>query len=306
MKQKLIQEIQHIPEVLSFFGFDKSVGVTPVKDGIANHNYTVKTPKGEYVVRFLISQKTETIKNDVAIQKQMKNSGISVPEYIQNKDGLYAFTKNNINAVISKKIEGDIPRTVNRTLAFGIGQSLAMFHNLVTWLPHKNTNGLLNPKASGIYSDIFSHTLPKGIIHGDFHSGNILVETSDHDHIVAILDFEESGENLYLIDLSTSIMAVCSSTDENALDLDLINSVINGYESVRKLTDEEMALFPEAIKYSAESWIKWFNENSYPKYAEKHKKRLNSFNQLVSTHHNFWQADDWRQLPSFIGVVSVK
>lgn len=289
MKQKLSQEIQYIPEILSYFDLGKSIKVNFIKDGISNHNYIVETLKGEYVIKFLISQKTENIENDRAIRKQVANSGILVPEYIRSRDWFYVFTKNSINAVVSKRIEGITPRIINKTLAFNIGQTLAMFHKLVTWLPHKNTNGLLNPKVSGVYSDIFFHKLPKGIIHGDFHSGNILVEPSSREHIVGIFDFEESEENLYLTDLSTTVMATCSSTDENAIDFDLIHSVIMGYESVRELTGEEKALFSDSIKYSAETWIKWFNENNYPKYAEKHKKRLSSFNQLLSTRYSFWQ-----------------
>lgn len=278
MRQKPSQEIQTIPEILSYFDLGKSIKINPVKDGPSNHNYIVKTHRGEYIVKFLISQKKENIENDMAIQEQMESSGVLIPKYLQSGDGLYVFTKNNINAVVSKMIKGITPRIISKTLAFNIGKTLAMFHKLVTRLPHKNTIGLLNPNVSGVHSDIFSHALPEGIIHGDFHSGNILVEASSQDHVVGILDFEESGENLYLIDLSTTIMAVCSSIDENAVDLDLIHSVIKGYEPVRELTGEEKVFFPDTIKYSAETWIKWFNENNYPKYAEKHKKRLNNFN----------------------------
>ncbi|OGM21912.1 hypothetical protein A2714_04615 [Candidatus Woesebacteria bacterium RIFCSPHIGHO2_01_FULL_38_9] len=282
MKANISSEVDSIPEIISFFGLSAPLTIYPIGDGVANHNYAVRTVQGEFVVKFLVAQSVESIENDIAIQKQLNEAGISTPEYLQSEQDMYIFNAHNLIAVVSQKIDGVIPREVNIKLANDFGRKLATFHENVVQLPHPNKKGLMNPAVSGINSSIFSLSLPKGIIHGDFHLGNVLVDQVSQDQIVAVLDFEEAGENLFVVDLAVTVMGVCSSTDGYAVDIDLIQKVIKGYNSTRNLSDLEKTHFTEAVRYSAETWIKWFKENNYEKYAEKHKKRLESFTELVS------------------------
>lgn len=278
-----IEEIRNIPDIITFFGLGIQTSTAPITDGIANHNYLVETSQGEYVVKFLVSQTVENLENDISIQKQLKQAGIVSPQYLRSKDRRYIFASNNVNVVVSEKIDGVIPRKVHTKLAYDFGQKLATFHKFVVSLPHPNPKGLANPEVSGIKSPIFAQSLPQGMIHGDFHLGNVLVDPFDQDKIVAVLDFEEAGENIFIVDVAITVMAVCSSTNENAVESHLVQSTIKGYESVRKLSTNERTSFVDAIRYSAETWIKWFRENNHEKYAEKYRKRLNNFMQLPET-----------------------
>ena len=106
--------------------------------------------------------------------------------------------------------------------------------------------------------------------------GNTLVN-SEQDKVIAILDFEEAAENLLLVDLAVTIMAICTATNDYALDDDLIRETIRGYESHRRLCKTEQDLLPEAVNYAAKTWIKWFEDNNYARYAQKHQARLSSF-----------------------------
>ena len=99
----------------------------------------------------------------------------------------------------------------------------------------------------------------------------------NQDQVIAILDFEETSENLFLIDLALTIMAICVSTNEHVIDMKLVRETIYGYQSIRSLSKAEKDLLPEAINYSAKAWIKWFRDNHYEKYAKKHEDRLKSF-----------------------------
>jgi Ser/Thr protein kinase RdoA (MazF antagonist) len=277
-KQSIESEVQVVPDIMSFLDLGASQEVTPISEGISNHNYIVKTAQGEYVVRFLVTQSPENIENDVAIQNQLVQARVKTSVYIPNKDEQYIYSGYNISAVVSEKIVGVIPRKTTENLAADIGQNLARFHTSVTQLPHPNRRGLMNPEVSGIHSDIFAKALPKGIIHGDLHLGNVLVDQASQDEVVAILDFEEAGENLYIVDLAVTIMGICFPPDDETLfDPDLMQATHNGYESVRKLSKEEKEWLPKAMEYAAEAWIKWFRDNGFDKYAEKHQLRLDSF-----------------------------
>ena len=273
MTHRSNNEITLIPEILSFFGFDPPEIIAPVTLGISNHNYVVTTQQDEFVVKFLINQPVETVENDVAIQKSLANAGIGTPEYLSNGDGIYLFVRELHHAVVSRRIHGVVPKMITLHLAREFGRMLASFHMAVRYLPQPNTGGLMNPGTSGIKSPLFSQVLPKGIIHGDFHAGNALVDLATQERIVAICDFEEVGENVYIVDLAVTVMGVCSS-DENVMDIALIRALIQGYETLRPLSAQEHTYFSEALKYAAQTWIQWFLANGYEKHARNHQKQL--------------------------------
>ena len=269
------KKTQAVTQILSYFNLGNLLDILPIKQGISNSNYFVNTTQGKFVLKFLIGQSEESIKNDISIQKQLSKVGIEAPVYVQNEVGRYIYKNDKLKAVVAKKIDGIVPRITNDKLAKEFGEKLSMFHTSVLQLPNQNNKGLMNPQISGIRSDIFSQHLPKGVIHGDFHLGNTLVN-SNQDKIVAILDFEEAGTNLFLIDLAVTVMGVCSLEDPSSINLNLVRKVIQGYQSVRSLSSEEKESFSEAIKYSAETWIKWFRNNNYEKYAKRHRYLLDS------------------------------
>jgi len=269
------QETELIPQILTFFDLGQPEEISPIKQGISNHNYFVETAEDVFVVKFLVGETAVNIENDIAIQKQLLRQNVTTPNYLPSPNGTYIYKNEGVQAVISKKITGIVPNQMNLKLAFEFGQKLSIFHKAVTKLPHPNPKNLMNPEISGVHSVIFSHDLPKGIIHGDFHLGNALVN-SDQDTVIAILDFEEAAENLFLVDLAVTIMAICSSTEDYALNQGLIRETIRGYQSCRILGKAERELLSEALKYAAKTWIKWFEDNNFERYAQKHRARLNS------------------------------
>ncbi len=209
MKENIDSEVKIIPEIMSSFGLEASEDIARTKYG-ANHNYAIKTARGDYFVRFLLTQTAKDIANEVAVQSQLKAAGLTTPIYIKAKSGQQVFSKSGIKAVVSKKIEGVIPEKTNTKLARDFGQKLAIFHKSVTKLPHPNDKALMNPKTSGITSTISDQRLPSGIIHGELWAGNVLVDSAEQDKIVAVLDFEDVDRNIYIVDLAVTLMAVCT------------------------------------------------------------------------------------------------
>lgn len=273
-------EIQKIPKIVSFFGIGLPEKVFAITEGIGNHNYLINTSGGDYIVKFLMTQTPKGIENDIAIQNQLIAAGIRTSTYIQNKNGEYIYYDRGEHAVVSKNIEGVTPLYANRKLAFEIGKILAIFHQKIINLPHPH-KGWMNPDTVDIHSkeakDLFSKPLPAGITHGDLHLGNVLIDPEKPDFARAILDFEEAGNDLFIVDLARSILGVCYSMDGNSLVPELIESEILGYESVRKLNEEERTLLPQAIKHASDACIKWFIKNGYEKYVESHRRRAASF-----------------------------
>lgn len=281
-------EIDAIAAVLAFFGLGTAQDVAPARFGISNHNYVVSTAKGDHVVRFLINQVPESVANDIAIQRQLRDVGVAAPRYLWSSAREYVYRHDDLHAVVSNKIEGMPPRHMSARLASAMGRHLALFHASVRTLPFPNTSGLMHPAVATVTSDltreIQNQDLPRGIIHGDFHSGNVLVAPDDQDRVVAVLDFEEAGENLLLIDLAVTLMAVGFPWGSDQIEPDLVGAGKQGYESVRRLTHEEVVWLPQAIRYASEAWINWFRANGYERYAVQHLRRYDSFQAAFGDH----------------------
>jgi homoserine kinase type II len=273
-------EIQTIPEVLSFFGLDLPQEIRPAGFGIANHNFMVSTAHGDYVVKFLVNQTPESIENDIAIQRQLDEAGIGSARYLRHEDGDYLFRMDQLHAVVSPRLPGITPRHRSTGLAANIGRHLALFHRHVRSLPYKNHRGLMDPTNAVVDTEearcVEQQPLPRGIIHGDLHAGNVIVDVLHEDRIVAVLDFEEAGENVYLIDLAVTLMAAGAPPEGSALESQLVCAVLQGYESVRPLSDQEHVWLPGAIAYAAEATINWFRANGYERYARQHESRYGS------------------------------
>ena len=140
----------------------------------------------------------------------------------------------------------------------------------------------MNPRVSGITSPwaraLFDRPVPRGIIHGDFHCGNVLVDPVHEDRVTAVLDFEEAGENLYMVDLAVSLIGISTARSWEAQpELALMDAVRQGYEAVRPLTAEESLWLPRAIRYASEAWIRWFEAHGFDKYARQHRQRYRRY-----------------------------
>jgi Ser/Thr protein kinase RdoA (MazF antagonist) len=277
-----------IPDVLAFFGLPAAESVVPAGFGISNHNHVVSTGQGGYVVKFLVNQMPESVANDIAVQQQLTDAGVDAPRYLRGMSGEYVYEHDGVHAVVSRKIDGAPPRHMSVKLAFDMGRHLALFHSSVRSLPFPNAFGLMHPAVATITSELArelpNQDLPRGIIHGYFHSGNVLVDPDDPDRVVAVLDFEEAGENLFLIDLAVTLIAVGSPFGSDRIEPDLLRAGKQGYETVRRLTGEEVTWLPQAMRYASEAWINWFQANGHERYARQHQRRYESFEAAFGDH----------------------
>lgn len=208
-------ELRKIPKILSFFELGFLENASLLSGGTANHNYLVVARDGhEYVIKFPIEESKESLENDRAIEEQLSHAGIGSTIYCLAPNGKFIYEE-GITAVISPKIEGITPEKVDEQLSFAIGKVLAGYHQAVTKLPNHH-DGWLNQRVvikpntqeghqftqqARRYIEegkiVFSRDLPRGIIHGDFYEGDLLVDPEDKSKIAAIFDFEEAEENLY-------------------------------------------------------------------------------------------------------------
>jgi hydroxylysine kinase len=86
--------------------------------------------------------------------------------------------------------------------------------------------------------------LPHQIVHNDFHPGNLLVDPSDSDYVVGILDFGDVVYTARVCDLGVALAYLAPGT---GTVLDASRPFVGGFESVTPLLDEEKRLIPDLV-----------------------------------------------------------
>jgi Ser/Thr protein kinase RdoA (MazF antagonist) len=289
-----------VPQVLSFFRLGQLQEITILTHGTANHNYLVKTIESkEYAVKFPIEETRESLENDLAIQEQLVAANISTPAYCRTTNGKFIFDQ-GIMAVVSPKIEGVHPEAIDEHISFAIGKVLAQFHQAVITLPNPRRGWLSlqtvsRPNSKEEYpftqtarrlieegKRVYQEDLPRGIIHGDLHEGNLLVNKDNPAKITAIFDFEEAEENLFIVDVARTMLAICTTDSGKKLDQSMMDSFTKGYSSERPLSKDEQKNLPAAIKYAAGACILWFMNNGFPEKAQNAISRIESLDSAFS------------------------
>ena len=269
-----------IQAVLAHFGLGAAKAVARTQLGTANLSFHVITADGNrYVVKFLVHQMQSLLINELAIQQQLQAHGIVTPHYLRSPGGEYVYrlaTGPELAAVISTRIAGVHPKTVSRGLAYAMGGMLARYHAAVRSLPAAHS-GWLNrstvAQAVGETSDstikaaalaliaqgepMFETDIPRGIIHGDFHIGNLLVTNRSSARIAAMLDFEEAEENFLLVDIAFGLFGSHSLVYTARHTHTVLHAFLDGYESVRLLAPTEKPHLAAAVSYVAGACSLW-------------------------------------------------
>ena len=94
--------------------------------------------------------------------------------------------------------------------------------------------------------------LPRGIIHGDLFQDNVLASDGE---VKAVLDFEDVCINVLASDLVVAFIG-CGWEDGVPVE-ERWTALLEGYESVRQLSENERAALPELYYYATLSVAAW-------------------------------------------------
>ena len=100
-----------------------------------------------------------------------------------------------------------------------------------------------------------------GLIHADLVAENVLVD----DGKLRIIDFDDCGFGWFLFELATSLYF---NINESYFE-DLESAVIEGYRSVRHLSDEELEYLPLFMLARSTTYLGWVHTRAKTKTAEE-------------------------------------
>ena len=277
-------------EVIGLAGFKELISIEKLDGGWANSNYKLSLSDGtKLVLKIWNEQHEDRVEYLLGITTYLSELGIPTPKPISFNNNEYLIMKNNLPWTILPFIDGEWLGNDYQSL-FTLGQIQANMHLAV---PPKNLecdfsmgitlfdklfkiaderncwdDFLLTLKSSrSIYEKL--DKLPKGIIHGDLFPDNVIRQ---NDGNLFLLDFEEVCNDILAFDLAMTFVGFGWEDGEPINDRWV--AILEGYQSVRKLTKEELDALPDLHKLatlSIAAWRYWQFKVNLP--GTKHEDR---------------------------------
>ena len=243
--------------------------------GFVNHNYKLTTSKGYYLLKIYLKKTLESILYELNVLDKLVEIDFPIARAIEDVNGERIIYLNTVFAVIYEFIEGEEPSltcdNIEEVAPFiarlnliedrgNIARknllSMPFFHELIAKFP----------TAEHQYPAIFKHfekevaalgkplsvDLPSGFIHRDVFPDNTIFEEGK---LKAMIDFEFACVDRFMVEIGAAINGFCYPN--NRLDRELVDCLINSYQKVRKLTEQELELIDDYIRLGALSNMSW-------------------------------------------------
>ena len=295
--------VKDMNQILSLFGLGPLKSFEPVGHGISNSNFKVELKDSKVLLKISDDKGESDLLAEINLLKFLKSNNYPYSLYpLKQANGEVIYKYKHKVGVIFEFIEGSIP-VPNEQTCLRIGKGLGALHKLkaantlrsyesvgfgpekiLKYLEQKSCPKDFKASFQKIFPDnlkkFLSTSFEEGFIHGDLYYDNTLFKGDD---LKAVLDFEQAGFGPFILDLGISISGTCLSNGK--IGQKLMKSYISGYESIRKLSQEEKTFLNEAILiglFSISLWrIKRFKEGSLD------ASRADSYQELLSRAQDF-------------------
>ncbi|RLD84738.1 MAG: hypothetical protein DRJ10_00340 [Bacteroidetes bacterium] len=299
-----------ITKTLNNYNLGKLKTYNLLTNGFANENYRIETEKGVFLYRICKQQSLIGVSNEINFLQILKKAKFPVAYPLQRNDAKYIGQIKKSPVIIYEFIEGEIPKLNGKTVK-EIGKAVAKLNLLGGHESFQNKHvinvenaiELINQfdKAKYQYIDIYKDfseafnylkdrlgkNLPKGFIHGDVFPDNTIFNGN---RLMAIIDFEMFCVDTLLFDVGMTINGFCF--ENNRLDLRLLKSFLNAYESVRALSKNEKMHLSDYILWTAVGMASWHLRNDMlnvknEKQTARVKELLNRYKEVKNLNLKF-------------------
>ncbi len=258
------------------YNIGKIIKFTGIKKGIENTNYFIKTKKNKYILT--IFEKRVNSKDLPFFMKLMSGLHklkIKCPMPIKGKKGSYLFKVKKKQACLVTFLDGKDKNELTAKDCYIVGKNIGKLHkaskrlrifrknsmSINSWGPLLNKidrriNKVSKNLKSSMKDDLrdirqkWPKKLPKGIIHSDLFIDNIFFYKKK---FFGYIDFYFSCNEFLAYELAICINALCFKKKSGSFTFDKNKStnLIKGYESVRKLNNNEKKYFNVLCRGSA-------------------------------------------------------
>ena len=253
-----------IEEILSNYSLGKLNQFKGIEEGIENSNYFLSVGKKKFILTIYEKRvKSEDLPFFSNLMSSLNKSNFKCPAPIINNQNETITDFEGKKLMIVSFLEGKAKQSLSPLNCKSVGIEVANMHKITSNFKFKRDNDLsvkswrtlfnsVKDKCSKIHKDLpklieenlgdveknWPVNLPRGIIHADLFHDNIFFIK---DKFSGIIDFYFSCEDFLAFEIAICFNALCfDGLKENlSFNVTKAKNFIDGYTSIRKLSDEE-------------------------------------------------------------------
>lgn len=263
------------------------ISLQGIAQGITNSNYFLNTTKGRFVLTVFETLQQNELPFFLELKQHLSKNGVACPAPIMRKDGRLDSVLAGKPACLVTCLKGSDTSWPTAAQCFHTGAMLAKMHLAGQSFPSK----MVNPRYRDWWRDAYTQlhsfldsddatllkseidyldtnngeSLPSGIIHADLFKDNVLL---DGEEVAGFIDFYYACNGNFMYDLAIAVNDWARNAN-NRLDNELANAFLEGYESIRPLSDEERAYLPTAQRAGCvRFWVSRLLDFHFPQEGE--------------------------------------
>jgi homoserine kinase type II len=241
-----------------------------IAEGVENTNYVLTTTRGQYMVTLYEKRvDPKDLPFFLGLMDHLAERGINCPRPIHGRDGNALRTLAGRPAAVTSFLQGMWPRRMTVKHCGPVGEALAALHlagrDFAIKRPNALSVGGWRPVFGGsrqhidkaLESELLAEldffdanwpkALPDGVIHADLFNDNVFFL---HDRLSGIIDFYFACNDFLAYDVAICLNAWCFEPD-NAFNATKARALLQGYDKVRRLNDDERRALPTLARGSA-------------------------------------------------------
>ena len=251
------------------FNFENYIDFKGISSGVTNSNYVILMPHSNFILTIFEHNNIEELQFYVDLMTYLGKENFLCPRPIENNSGQALGLLKNKPALMVSFLEGKEIAIRDSNNCYLVGQHLARLHLATNNFPQSNKNTRDLSWISDVYLNLKEYLpledqkiieleinyhkeidkvkLPEGIIHGDLFRDNVLFF---NDKVSGFIDFYYACNEKFIYDIAIAINDWCIY-DDGKINKLLYSEFINGYQSERKLTDNENEYLNSALRLAA-------------------------------------------------------
>ena len=269
----------NLKEVQSFEG---------INEGIQNTNYIIKIDTKDFILTIYENiNRIDDLDFFLSLMNYLSSKGIKCPIPIENSKSNYVGEIKSKPAALLTFLDGKSTLNIKKDHTFEVGKVLAEMHLYTKDFPLEKINDLsvdgweklliknkykIDKFEKNLYKKIedkifiirkkWPKDLPSGVIHADLFPDNVLFRDGN---VSGLIDFYFSCTDYFTYDLCICINAWCFNY-KNEFQIDLFQNLLKGYQSIRKLEEEEINAIPllchaSSLRFLLTRIDNWKNKN---------------------------------------------
>jgi homoserine kinase type II len=257
------KEVEQFLEQYSINNLESYQGII---EGVENTNYLIKTSLQNYILTIYEKRVNEKdLPFFIKLLSSLSENKFPCPKPIANKNNQKINKIKNKNAALVTFLNGKSKNKLTSEDCFEIGKVTAQLHEITKEfaINRKNNLSIENwdaileksiEKKTDLEKSIVEKTknyleflkknwpknLPTGIIHADLFADNIFFTNNK---VSGIIDFYFACNDFFAYEIAICLNSICFDNN-STFNMNKAKNLIDGYTSIRKLSDDEKKYLP--------------------------------------------------------------